>query len=391
MRIVLINPASPFLIRQDVMPPLGLWYLSKVLKERGHEVEIVDVGLGDRIPEKADVFGLTGTSAQVREIERVAYHLRGRKGFKVAGGPHATLAPHEMLELGFDAVIQHEGEEVIGEVVEKEIRGVVTATRMKDIDHLFPDRSQQRRYHYEINGLPAVTMMTSRGCPYNCAFCSKDVWGRQYTRRGVWSVVKEVDEVMRLGYEAIMFYDDTFVIGRDRLYGICSQLRARNITWRAFARSDQVDLEMLNTMRISGCVEIGVGVETGSEQIAENIHKGETVEEQGRCIELAHRVGLRVKAFIIVGLPGETWQTVEETSQFLEKYQPDDVDISILSVYPGSAIYKYPERYDIKFRRGDYRAYKGKPGEYISTVSTSRMSKREIVEAREMLHRRHKK
>ena len=278
MKIAFLVPESPFLIRQDVMAPLGVWHLSAVLKQRGHKVDIFDLGLGDPILAGYDVYGVTGTSAQVEQIEKVANGLRGKSAFKVIGGPHATLMPQEMLDLGFDAVVCGEGEEVIVDVIETPWTGVIRAKRIENIDNLFPDRSQQGRYRYQINGLPATTMMTSRGCPYNCAFCSKDVWGQRYVARSAWSVDKELDELSR-DYKAIMFYDDTFMIGRERLAKICSSLRHYGITWRAFARSDEATLESLRMMVESGCAEIGVGIESGSQKILDNINKRETAED----------------------------------------------------------------------------------------------------------------
>jgi anaerobic magnesium-protoporphyrin IX monomethyl ester cyclase len=389
MKIVLINPGAPFLIRQDVMPPLGLWYIGKALKQGGHEVEYVDIGLGDAIPKGADVYGVTGTSAQIEQIVTVGWLLKQEHGRKIVGGPHATLRPYEFLNHGFDTVVQHEGEEEVCGIVRDGAVGVVSAKRIKNIDGLFPDRTQEHRYSYKIDGLPATTMLTSRGCPYACAFCSKDVWGRMYIARSVTSTLQEVDEVMAAGYKAIMFYDDTLMVGRERLRELCAGLRERGVIWRGFARSDQVTDTNLQMMYDAGCREIGVGVESGSPQILLNINKGDTVEDHRRCIALAHKVGLRVKAFIIVGLPGETQETIAETDLFLEETRPDDVDISILTVYPGSAIYANPHDYDLVFGASSY--YKGKPGEYVCNVSTSGMSQASILEARERLHQKHKR
>ncbi len=389
MKVVLINPESPFLINQAVMGPLGLWYLSSVLKRNGHDVTVVDQGLGDEIPTGADVYGVTGTSAQLDEITAVYQTIQSEPGLKIIGGPHATVRPDSMIQLGFDTVVCHEGEEVINDTVVNRQTGIVTAPRIKNIDHLFPDRSQQHRYSYEINGIPATTMMTSRGCPYECAFCSKEVWGRLHVARSDESVVQEIDEVSQ-DYGAIMFYDDTLVLNRKRLFRICDRLADRNLIWRAFARSDESDYETLSKMKDSGCVEIGVGIESGSREILKNIHKRETPEDHRRCVQIAHEIGLRVKGFVIVGLPGETWQTIQETDEFLTNIQLDDIDISILTVYAGSAIFRSPSNYDLKF--GWYPTYyKGKPGEYHSTVSTSAMSREEIVIAREYLHQKHKK
>jgi len=388
MRVVLINPESPFLIDQDVMPTLGLWYISNALKQKGHQVTIIDMGLGDQISKGADVYGVTGTSAQVLQIKNIADQLRQEQGLKVIGGPHATLCPSEMLDIGFDTVVQHEGEEVICDVVESRTVGIVKAARITNIDHLFPNRTQQKRYYYNIDGRPAVTMITSRGCPGNCAFCSKEVVGNRYISRSTDSVMSEVDSIILDGYQAILFFDDTIMLNRSRLEALCDEIRARDILWRCFARSDQVDPMIMTKMYQSGCREIGIGIESGSQQILDNIHKHETVEQHKRCISLAHEAGLRIKAMLIVGLPGESWDTIRETDQFLEETKPNSLDISILMVYPGTAIYNNPNEYDIKFGEPTY--YKGKPGESICNVSTSHMTSQEILLAREMLIKKHK-
>ena len=379
MRVVLINPSSPFMIDQAVMPPLGLWYVANALQ--AHNVTVVDLGLGDTIPEGADAYGVTGCSVHLNQMAEILPQL---SGLKVAGGPHATAKPEELLEMGFDTVVQGEGDSVISQIVERGITGIITAPRIRDLDHHFPNRNQEYRYHYQIDGLKTTTMVTSRGCPWECAFCSKDVYGRVRVTRSADSVMTEVDSVMRQGYQAVMFYDDTFMTGRERLETLCYKFHDRNLVWRCLARADDADKGILNLMKASGCREIALGVESGSQTILDNIHKHETVEQQRRCIQLAHEVGLRVKAFMIVGLPGESQETIAETDKFLEESRPDAVDVNILAVYPGSAIYKNPEAYDVKF--GPYHHCKGRSDAYVCTTSTSNMTSEEILRAQEMLY-----
>lgn len=378
MKVVLINPSSPFMIDQAVMPPLGLWYIAGALKD--HDVTIVDRGLGDRIP-KADVYGVTGTV--VSQIGEVVKRLHG---LKVIGGPHATSMPVEMMKW-FDTVVCGEGEGVINQIVNDGITGIVHAQRLTDLDNIFPDRSQEWRYHYKIDGIPATTMITSRGCPHDCAFCSKEVYGHRRVARSVESVMVEVDSVMSRGYNATMFYDDTFMTGRKRLVSLCEAFQECGLVWRCLARADDSDKDILELMKASGCREIGVGVESGSQQILDNIQKHETVEQHHKCIQLAHEVGLRVKAFMVVGLPGESWETIMETDRFLAETRPDALDVSILSVYPGSNIYKNPEMYDVKF--GTPHHFKGKPGSYVCDISTSHLTSQEIMLAHDMLYQKY--
>jgi len=372
------------MIDQAVMPPLGLWYIADALKE--HKVTIVDMGLGDIISKGADIYGVTGTSANSKQIEEVFYQLRDEKGLKIIGGPHATALPNDMIELGFDTVVCGEGDDVVRDVVSKGLTGIITAPRITNLDN-FPDRSQEHRYHYNIDGLPATTMVTSRGCPFNCAFCSKEVYGQLRVVRSAESVIQEVDSVIGQGYQAVMFYDDTFMTGRKRLETLCEAFKGYGLVWRCLARADDADKDILALMKESGCREIGIGAESGSQQILDNIQKHETVEQQRRCIQMAHEVGMRVKAFMIVGLPGESWETIAETDKFLEETRPDALDVSILAVYPGSAIYRRPDNYDIKF--GPPTHFKGKSGSYICNVSTSHMTSVEIMQAHDYLYEKY--
>lgn len=396
MRVGLIQPPSPFLIDQGVHPPLGLWCLGAALKEAGHEVVYADLGLGDSLPEECDVWGLTGTTPQWLNM----VYILGQAGDTpvVLGGPHATLAPNVGLDMGAMTVLQGEGEIEFPRLLKEPLprATVVNAERILDLDALpFPDRSQARRYHYEIvdaKGVPheATTAITSRGCPHACAFCSHAVWNRRYTTRSIGNVVAEAYELREhWGYDAVHYFDDCFAISPRRTLGICDGLRSLGMTWRAFVRADQCKAGLLEAMAVSGCAEIGIGVESGSPQILETIQKGETVGQQSAAIAMAKHAGLRVKTFLIVGLPGETWQTIDETAAFLEETQPDDVDVTILQVYPGSAIYDDPEGYGISLDGGP-TWYKGLPGEYTARHHTEMLSPDDLIVARNYLELRFK-
>jgi len=137
----------------------------------------------------------------------------------------------------------------------------------------------------------------------------------------------------------------------------------------------------------SGCKELGIGIESGSQTILDNIQKDITVEQNRQCIKVAHNVGMSIKAFMVVGLPGESWDTIAETDKFLEETHPDALDISILGVYPGSVIYQHPENYDVKF--GTPKHYKGRQDAYVCDISTSHMTSDEIMQAQKMLYEKY--
>jgi radical SAM superfamily enzyme YgiQ (UPF0313 family) len=289
-------------------------------------------------------------------------------------------------------VIRGEGEHALNELLAGTLppRKVIDAPRITNLDALpFPDRSQAHRYHYGVAGIPATTAITSRGCPHHCAFCSHGVWKQRYTARSAENVIAEAREIRDMGYRAIHYFDDSLAINRKRLLAICEGLGALDVTWRAFVRADQMTPDVLITMGRNGCAEIGLGVESGSQRVLDAIHKGETVEEQGLAIHWARAAGIRVKAFVIVGLPGETWQTIDETADFLDTMRPDDVDITVLQIMPGAPIAADPQRYDLT-PEGGPSWYKGRRGEYAAHHRTEALTADDLVLARDYLEARFK-
>lgn len=392
MKICLIEPASPFLVNQDMMGPLGLWYLGAVLKEAGHEVVYCDLGLGDQIP-TADVYGVGGKSPQRDQITVLPKALLSinPKASVIAGGPHFTLHPEEALASGYHAVVQGEGENLLANFLcTPSSFASVRAERIKDLDALsFPDRSQARRYHYTIDGKRATTAITTRGCPYSCAFCCTSVWGRTYVERSAPNVYLELRSLRDQGWDAVMFFDDTLAVNRKRLGEMCSLIAPLGLAWRCLIRADHVRADMAQAMYQAGCVEVGLGVESGSNRILSNIHKGESIGRIEEAIKIARESGIRVKAFFIIGLPGENRESLEETERFIERTRPDDVDFSILSVFDGSPLAAAPDKYDLCILEKG-RWYKGQPGKYTSPVATSALSAEDIVAARDYLEARFK-
>ena len=397
MRVALIQPASPFLLDQGVHGPLGLWYLGAALREAGHEPLYVDLGLGDALPDDADVWCLTGTTPQREAMAAVV--ARGQREAVVpiiVGGPHASADPDDVLAMGEVTVVVGEGERVLPRLLAGGLdhgARIVYAERIRNLDALpFPDRSQAQRYHYTLRdrrgaGHRAATAITSRGCPHRCAFCSGGVWQRRYTARSAPNVLAEARAIRDMGFGAVHFYDDSLAIDRRRLFAICEGLRYLGIVWRAFVRADQMTPARLAAMARAGCVEVGMGVESGSNAVLGAIAKGETAEQMAQAMGWARRVGIRVKAFLIVGLPGESRETLAETEDFLRATRPDDLDVSVLQLYPGAPLYDDPRGLRVTGAGG---WYKGKPGTYRAAHATERLSAAEIVAARDYLEATYK-
>lgn len=385
MKIALIWPRTPFLIDPFVHPPLGLWYLWSVLEQYGHKVEFFDLN-ADPIPMGFDVYLVSGTTPQAGELKKLPKLLDGRA---IIGGPHATLFPEQMLKWGYDTVVAGEGERVLHPlVIDCQKRGIIRAERIQDLDKLpFPNRSQAHRYHFDVGRRDATTMFTSRGCPFKCAFCSHVIWGRRCIQRSAENVIDEIKELCDLGYDAVHFFDDTFTLNRKRLLRICELLAPLGILWRCFLRVDTVDMATLWEMARAGCVEIGVGIESGSQVILDNISKGTTVLQNTQVVGWAKRAGIAVKAFIILGLPGENKDTLAETRRWLALNRPAKLDLVFYTPYPHTPITDNPQDYDIQWEYDNFGQcfYKSHPDDFKPLAWTSGITQRELEEARRVM------
>lgn len=386
MRYCLINLPSPFLINQKTFPNLGILYLASFLKKRGHDVIVIDGELA--IPE-ADIFGISAVTPQYHLAIAWKKKIKSMYGYEVPviiGGPHATASPEECMK-DFDRVTRGDGELSVLPPLEM---GIIDYQPLKlNLDLLpFPDRDAVdiHSYEYYLNGKRCTTMITSRGCPYNCGFCSKiDKKVRFRSAENVLAEVKILKE--RYGFDAIMFFDDIFILKRKRLKTIAKGLKSYDMLWRCFVRGDLVDKEVCQILSENGCVEVGLGVESGSQEILDIVEKGEKIEQIELAISQLYEFGIRVKIFIIVGLPGESIETVHKTYEFLEKNRKNiyDYDFTVFTPYPGSKIAQNINSYDIMIKSKNIKRmyFKGRPGDYKPIIRTSELSSQEIGKIRD--------
>lgn len=397
MKIILINPDSPFLINSKTFPPLGICYISAYLKKYGYDPQIIDLAGGREIGNiNASIVGITSTTPQYPEAQKILKKLRESNpdALYVIGGPHATCNPETVLD--FDVSIIGEGEDAMLRIAMNHLWPFPSRfkSHLVSIDSIpFPDRESIdiHGYKYFIDGEPATTMITTRGCPYACGFCCKI--NDRVRMHSAEYVISEIQEVQRLGFQGIMFFDDIFILDKQRLFKICEYLKKERIIWRCFVRSNLVTDDIMRILAESGCKEIGIGVESGSQKILDIVNKGTTVQQNANTIELAHKYKIRAKTFIIVGLPGESPETVKETELFLNQTKPDDLDVTVYTPFQGAPITSNPEKYDIHFNKIDQKHsfFKGIPGHYHSQVSTSSLSAEEIVAARDRIEQEFKR
>ena len=391
MHVALIVPNRPYLINQKALPNLGVLYVSAALKRLGHDVAVLDYADGWKYVD-AGIYGVSVITPDFPKAVEIMRWLRAQGAERVVGGgPHASLMPHELLEAGFDGVGVGDGELTMPDLLERDGKIDGWIKRLDELPH--PDRGALDPWSYEfyVGDVRATSLMTSRGCIYGkCAFCSRYERGVRF--HSAEYVAEELREIRASGFKAVMIYDDEFFTNPRRDGRIVKRLGDLGFTWRAFGRADHLlrNRRVVQEAARNGLAEVLIGVESGSDKVLAAIKKGTTSELNKRAIRLLHSLGVRVKAAFIVGLPGESWETIGETEKFIEETQPEDMDFTILTVYPGSDIWLNPGLYDVEFERA-YVQYKGRPGEYEAHVRTSKMSKEEILQARAYLERKYKK
>ena len=395
VRIILIQPDNPWAIDSLAShPALGLLYISAYLKARGFkDVEVIDLNGGVKLPDvEADIVGVSASTpsfplaVNIKEkVEKVV-----PDAIFVIGGAHPTVHGESCVTAGFDYVVVGEGENAMLSIVESTPRmnKVISCPPIEDLDSLpFPDRDaiDIYRYRYVKDSVRYTSMICSRGCLWGkCAFCCQ-TWSKPVRFRSPENCIEEMKLIRdKYGFEGIYFYDDCFNLHRPWLRKLCRLAKHLGMKWRCLIRADLTRSQAME-MKNAGCVEVFIGQESGSNMILKNINKGITAEQGLEALRYCTDEDLHVRVGLIIGLPGESLETVEETREWLKaarRINPAlDFDYTICTVYPGSLIWNYPERYDITFEREDWSKmiYKRATGSYKHIVSTSHLSSEEII------------
>lgn len=398
MKIALVMPKSTFLESPMVFQPLGLFYLAARLESLGHITEFFDLNV-DEVP--ADIYDqvwVSATSPQMAEIKRLGKIFSQYKAKSVLGGASAWANPSSCMDLGYDLIVGGEADEPenMQKIMETE-KGYLLTPVSKTLDWVLPPvRRWSRKYLSALDNLhgvkiPATTMFTSRGCPLECAFCESGrhgvIWDRLTRFESMDIVEYQIKESKELGYNALCYYDDILPMNKRRTLEILELHRKYDMIWRCFMRSDIINkqggYDYLKEMRDGGLVEIFVGVESASNQIKDNITKKTTIEQDTNIVEWCRKLGIRCKTSFILGLPGESLETMEMTRKWILQNRPDRVQVGRLIPFKGTPLGDHPENYDIQFEEQppDEWFYAGNNGAGTkSFVSTSHLTRDEIDE-----------
>lgn len=375
--VVLLQPPNlckTFTRSGSVYPPLGLCQLAAV--DRNSLIQVFDAegeGLTDEQTEnllqelQPKIVGLSATSFTLEIVEKWAKFCKTIKAKIIVGGPHPSLSPLNTFEKcpSIDFIVRGEGEVVINELIEliltekfdKQLSGVCSRIgndfhidneilKVNDFSQLpFPNLSYMPIHNYwcpDAVSKPMVTMMTTRGCPYRCEFCSSPaVMGKKV--RG-WSVEQVISELkflhFDLGVKEISFVDDVFTINHKRTLELCNEIVKNNIqiTWFCNARADHIDEEIANAMKLSGCHQTYLGFESGSQTILDNIKKGTTIERLVKGAEILKQNGISRSIGFVLGLPGENEETVLQSIALAQKLQPERLQFTRFTPLVGSPL-----------------------------------------------------
>ena len=392
MRVLLVNPYYP--ISETPSPPLGLACLAAALESEGIDVKILDFVVfpySKTILEKElmqfnpDLIGVTAVTMSIDsalEIARDAKSVAPDVSV-VMGGPHVTFCARETMRANqaIDFIVMGEGEETIvalsdaligdrrfdaiaGLVYREGYRIKTTAERafIKDIDSLpSPARHLLPLGRYRALGLP-VSITTSRGCPFQCIFCvGRKMVGATVRYRSPKKVVDELASLTCLGFERINIADDLFTASKRHCLAVCDEIvqRGLKVEWTSFARVDTVSKDVLKRMKAAGCSAVSFGVESGSPEILKRIKKGITIDQVYEAVTMCNHVGITPQASFILGLPGETPETLQQTISLAKKLKEMGVQYGyhLLAPFPGTDVRINLEAYDLQIMSHNWKDY----------------------------------
>lgn len=371
-------------------PPLGIGYIASYLRKHQISVEIVDCtflseeeALRRVRASNPSIIGIYSMFTMKERSIRFAKSLRNDCELLIAGGPLPTVYPEIFLK-DFNVVVIGEGEQTTLEIVETfkhggNLRGihgiayrkngkiakgsdccdeiqVVHSPPRKPISDLnslpFPSRGLFNNkayinYYQRTHGYTTTSIITSRGCPFDCDFCSKPVFGDFYRERSAKNVVDEIEEILEFGYEQVFFVDDCFTLSKKRVTKICDEIKQRriNFAWECLSRVDSIDITVASSMKEAGCKRIFFGIESGNNLVLKSMNKGTTVEQARKAVERAASMEIKTGAFFILGYPGESDKTILDTIRFATKLPLDYLSFTFPYPIPGTGLHKKVKDY----------------------------------------------
>jgi anaerobic magnesium-protoporphyrin IX monomethyl ester cyclase len=377
MHVTLVNPPYPSKLHQhSPFPPLGLGYLAAVLENNQHEVDVIDCQASKLTYEdfkrelskrQPDIVGITSTTRLYKSALHIAEIAKEvhPSCLTVLGGSHVTFWDENALQEcpQLDIIVRKEGEYTLLELVQrieagKSIHDILGTTLRKDGKII---KNPDRPYIENLDELPFPALhlwpleslrkiedifylITTRGCVYWCDFCAAvRMFGRKYRMRSVKNVVDELEYLHETyGATQFTFCDDAFTVDQARTEELCNEIRKRGlkIKWNCGTRVDRVTKELLLKMKEAGCISVWFGVESGSQDVLDEMHKEISIDQTIRAVGWVRELKLKPVPNVLLGFPGETKESALKTIKFTQKISPDDVTYyNIATPLPGTPLY----------------------------------------------------
>ena len=367
--------------------PLGLTYIAAVLEKEGHTIKIIDMNekklndndLKTKLKVDIDVVGITGMITEYQKILKIVNIVKN--GFSdrpvILGGPIATINPQELLRQSqIDFIVMGEGEKTTCALVQaiehrsdiSKIRGIAykrgkqviinkPVITIDNIDTIpFParhllDMSKYLKNHFESYGfdvegygkIRSTNLISSRGCPYDCTFCFKDMWGYKWRGRSAENIIEEM-ELLNEKYKvnSFVFNDDTFVLDKKRVFEFSNLLKRTglDIVWSCNGRVNLMQKDMLKAMHNAGCVSIAYGIESGNQSILDSMKKNITLNQTKNVVKWTKESGIKSAGYFMIGMLGETKETIIDTINFAKELDLDFYGFSITTPLPGTELYR---------------------------------------------------
>jgi radical SAM superfamily enzyme YgiQ (UPF0313 family) len=393
--VLLVQPPLPRRLYENngsliLSPPLGLGYIASMLMQNGLSVEVMDMSvlnmelddfkreLMRKDPKIVGISVETLTSKNALKIAELAKKV-DEETWTVLGGPHVTFKDEETLRNpNVDVVVRREGEITMLALAQQILRGKTDLEHVEGITYRKngqiirnPDRPlisnldvlptpARELFPLNMYKLPG-TLITSRGCPAKCIFCSANaISGGRYRIRSPSSVVNEItDMIKKFSFDKFFIADDTFTVFRERTEKICQMLQKLEISWFCESRVTAVNKELLECMAKAGCKIIQFGVESGSEEILKSIRKGITLEQAIKAVKWSIEAGIKPVCSFMVPHPEDTMETIRETKNFMEKLKAMGalVVVSLTTPFPGTYLHDHAEEMGLRIISEDYDMY----------------------------------
>ncbi len=389
MRIAVIAP--PYPLEEMPSPPLGVTYVAAAFEAAGADVKIFDYIVSayskDNLERQLksfqpDVVGSTSVTMNFYEAQQI---LRDVKSYNpeiitIMGGPHVSFTAEDTLRKypEIDLIVIGEGEDTIAELTPvlkkqnkwRDIRGIAyrqngeivsTGKRdfITDIDRIpLPARHLLPISRYRALGFP-VSLITGRGCPYSCIFClGRKMVGSKERKRNPNLVLNEIEQILNYGFDRINIADDLFTSDKERVKEVCMGIKERSLKfpWSAFCRVDTVSQEVFDLMAEAGCDSVSFGVETGNAEMLKRIKKGIKLEQVHNAVKMCQQAGMIAHASFIIGLPGETKDTLQETENFA-KSSKAIYGYHFLAPFPGTTVREKIQDYDLEILTDNWSKY----------------------------------